>query len=376
MRPVSSIRRLYTTSARPVILLYSVFIYCSALYAVGQDQCRDVLLKTEVNRVDTLDKKMAYLWTIQTEDEFNDSTKAGGALKAIISEIPFEATANFDAFKSWRSTLSQQVNWDLHLEEDHRLVTTFVPDNASDDWLKCMQIDTGGLEISAFDIQPDIVRVVVSWVQPYEGNRPTKFNIPRPTVVPPISPIGGWQDLPAKNVETKRNWQFFFKRSKTQDLRVAMSLGAWKPSLFVPRTPIYSNSCTRPFGDLFKGVPAGPNGWSISCAGFEPGTKVTVSLADALFKVDQAGAIWISLRASLAGGQVNIPTHDLLYIRFWGDPPTPDDSPKPWSFSNMVTVPWDGIIEATIFVDRAETLPGINHSLSATQGTFVVVKVH
>ena len=359
---------------RSRILLCSLFVCCFALSAIAQgpDQCRDALQKTDVNRVDTVDEKLAYLWTIQTNGEWTDATKDGGALKAIFNMVPVEATANFDSFKNWRQSLSEKVNWTLNLDQSHRLLTSFIPEEATGAWLKCMQIDKGGIEISAFDIQPDIVRVVVSWVQPPNGDKPIQYKMPMPNVNPTVTPINGWQGLP-ETVNTSRNWQLFFRRSKTADLRVAMSVGAWKPSLIVPKTPVYVHSCTKPF--MFKGVHSGPTGWSVSCARFEPGTKVTVAVADALLKVEEPGAISVAVRASLAGGQVIIPQQLLVNIPFWGIAPTPDDNPKPWSVSNIVTVPWDGVVDATIFVDSAEVLPGRQSSLSATQGSFVVVKL-
>lgn len=118
---------------------------------------------------------------------------------------------------------------------------------------------------------------------------------------------------------------------------------------------------------------------------FKPGSTVLVKL-DTKVKVDEAGAIWICVRVKLGDETViDPPDHDnpaspgvkgsgkgQLYIPIWGNNPPGDDNPQPLAFTNTMTVPQNGIVEVDFFVDRAEVKPGVQKTLSATEGRLTV----
>jgi hypothetical protein len=203
---------------------------------MSEDQCREVLKMTNLLRVDTIEQRMAYLWSIQTEDEYHDG--AGGALNVLFGDVP--VGASFDQFKDWRNKVTQQLDYQSSDFETHQLVTSFIPAAETEAWLGCVQINNGGLEISAADISDDMLTATITWIppDPGTGHPPPPVKIHITTFVG--GTIVGDSPLPAKDVQTKWVKNLTIKRSTDTDLRLTVNVGAaYTKTLVLPKAPTY-----------------------------------------------------------------------------------------------------------------------------------------
>jgi hypothetical protein len=267
-------------------------------------------LKSDISKIDNQMKKVAYLRLIETKEDWQSAKNEGGGLSAIFDAIPVAATVDFSAFQQWQKTVYSQTSFRFSDNEAHSLQASFLPDYAVTAWLKCMGSDSGGLTLAIDDVSQDTAAVHLYWIAPkgavglkQESVKITQSN----------EPTGGslQERWPLRDpVDTSLDKKIIYRRKAHEDLIVSIEVKDAKgqstvASIRVPADPVYIKSCNLPMADVFKGVFADGNGWSISCSGFEPGRKVSVKLDNTKFKVDQSGTIWIVVRASIAGGQEN-----------------------------------------------------------------------
>jgi hypothetical protein len=146
-----------------LVLCYWSFALCIYTNAQGQDVCRDVLKKTEVNDTSLFSQKLAYLWSINTKEEFEDAKSAHGGLKTIIQAIPVQAEGDYNAFTNWRKQYSESIHWTSFTENSRHLVTAFLPPDAINSWLECMKLGGGGLKVYATQTTADTVTIEIRW---------------------------------------------------------------------------------------------------------------------------------------------------------------------------------------------------------------------
>jgi hypothetical protein len=341
------------------------------------DQCHDVLIKTDLTKVDTQMKKVAYLQLIETKEDWQSAKNEGGGLSAIFDNIPVAATLDFSSFQQWQKSVVSESSFLFNDDEAHFIQTSFISSSEVSAWAKCMGRDAGGLTLTIDNLTQSTADVHLYWVAPNPGIGLKSTPV---TIKQGAPPAGGALNGPWPlngSIEGNIDKTLRYQRKPHEDLIVIVDVADKKGNnisrpIRIPAEPEFITSCTRQLKGLFSGVPVDPTGFTVACSQFEPGKKVMVSFSDSKFKVDEPGTIWIVLGASIAGGQIIIPPTTVLYIRFWGIVPPTDDAPKPWVFSHVVSVPWDGIVDTTIFVDRAEILPGVMRTLSATDGSYVV----
>jgi hypothetical protein len=141
----------------------------------------------------------------------------------------------------------------------------------------------------------------------------------------------------------------------------------------VPADPQYRQvPCTFNL-DGFHGIPHGTKWDFPPCTGLEPGKQVTVALQGASFRVDGPNGIWIVL-ADFIDSDPTVRDEATPFVVgvYPGDPVKGNNNPYPWNFSHTVTVPWDGVVNVTIWVERAQVFPGAQSSLSAASGTLTI----
>jgi hypothetical protein len=103
--------------------------------AYGQDVCRDVLQQTQINDTSLWSQKLAYLWSINTDQQFQDAKNAHGGLTTIISAIPIQAMVDYNSFTQWRKQFSESLQWTASTESSRHLITSFLPPESINAWL-------------------------------------------------------------------------------------------------------------------------------------------------------------------------------------------------------------------------------------------------
>jgi hypothetical protein len=342
------------------------------------DACRDVLQKTDISRLDTMDKKLAYLRLIESEADWQHARSASGGLQAVFDGIPISATGSYGDFQKWQQSELNETNFDLMDQEVHSLQTSFTPSDAIDSWKDCMRIKAGGLALAVDDVSEHVAKVHLYWVQP--------TSVPGTSAIPvkiePASSSGGSLAVPwphsLGHVDTSVDEQVSYNRNPGRDLMVAVGVSDDKghhtvSTVRIPADPKYIKSCSMNLLSGFHGVAHGETWEFPPCKGLKPGDTVTVQLKNASFKVDGPHAIWIELADGIDSDSIVQDDSTLLLIGVQpGDPIKGDDTPKPWAFSHVIKVPWDGIVRVRVYVLRAQIFPGPVNSLSAVGGTLEI----
>ncbi len=133
--------------------------------------------------------------------------------------------------------------------------------------------------------------------------------------------------------------------------------------------------------EVFRSVAHGDYSFAIvSSKRYRPGTTVQISMTPTIFTVDHLmtpdGKIGRGIRIEVFAklGDTLLKRQALLTVPIApGDPPEKaQDASRPFTFSTMVTVPWDGKIEVDFGVPWAEAYNGISSTLTATSGELVI----
>jgi hypothetical protein len=347
------------------------------------DSCSDVLQKTEINSMDTIMLKIAYLKTIDDQASFNSAQQAAGGLAAVFDDIPLQATANWSDFQNYRSRKLATTDYTFNDEEAHRLITTFLPPDAVNAWRDCMLRKTnGGLEVYLQSITKEELTAVVYWTPPPTITDSIKILDPKDTGGLQGGDFLGNDDawpFPVDVLFPPWTTQLRFSRRPDQDFVLGLNTdpnpGNWTPELIVPAAPKFKDSSVWKIGSAnadqpFQGISAdasGLTGVTIGAKNFEPGTLVQ-AVVNGQFKIDHGGN-WILMEVSLNGG-----TRAPLYTGPLGSGPDTGDPFQLGCTTEFSKVPWDGIVTLTIYVERAEDSAGTNGTLSALPGGTIVIQ--
>jgi hypothetical protein len=266
---------------------YLVLVLSLCASARGQDACRDVLKQTQIDDTSLWSQKLAYLWSINTSEEFEDAKSMHGGLKTIIDVIPIEAEANYSAFIRWRKQFSEKLHWTMDTRSARHLVTSFLPPEAINAWLACTKLGSGGLTVFVTEIAESQVTFEIRW-----NNGPTPGYVARLSD-PQVKggTLIGTLKLP-KEINSDYAVKPSYTRSerKNEPLVFRMEYGSSAFSFTLPQEPqvpqvTYSQKCKISLrGELagadktqdFVGVAGNypPSLWFVSCSGFEPNIAV------------------------------------------------------------------------------------------------------
>jgi len=345
------------------------------------DACHDVLRQTQVKASDSVNKKLDYLRLIETEEDWKQARGVSGGLGAIFDSIPAKATANYNDFVTWQQSTFKETNFNLADAEAHSLETSFLSNRAIDAWKDCMKIKAGGLALAIDGVTANTATIHLYWVKPSSvpGTSETPVTIAPESTTGGSPPVAWPRSL--RKVTTDIDEVLSYSRTANLELdvyiRVSDNNGHHATAhARVPAEPQYRQGpCTFNLSDGFHGVPHGTTWDFPPCTGLQPGKQVAVALKNASFQVDRPHACWIILADEIDSDSVVRDTSQLLYIPLYpGDPPAKanDDNPKSWNFSHVITVPWDGVVDVSIDVVRAQAWPGSYSTLSASGGTLEI----
>jgi hypothetical protein len=375
MRTVSALIVYTRKTAFGLLFLIYVFL-AQPIFAQEPNQCRDVLQKTDVHRLDTLNMKLTFLRLIETEEDWQKTQKAGLDLQAVYDSIPVGAKSNYDDFQKWRQKTLNETHFDLSDQEAHSLETTFLPAEAIEAWKECMKVNTGGLALAVEDIQPTAAMVHLYWIEPSAVVGTSLI----PVAIKDNSPQGALKSWPAgtNRITANGDWRLTYNRDPNRALIIDIDASDGRghhttATARVPAEPQYRNTpCMFDLAD-FRGVPHGSK-WSFpSCTALKPGGHALVRLSGASFRVDGPHGVWIELGSLINSdsGYKNDAQLDFTPVHP-GDPVEGNNDPHPWNWAETVPVPWDGIVNVKIWVIRAQQFPGGTSSLSAVGGQLTV----
>jgi hypothetical protein len=341
--------------------------------ARGQDICRDVLKQTEVSDTSLWSQKLAYLWSISTQQEFEDAKSAHGGLKAIIEAIPVQAEADYNGFTKWRKQYSENLHWTASTESSRHLVTSFLPPDAINNWLECMKLGGAGLKVFATQITAETVTVEIRWDAGATPNYTA--HLPKPQV--DGGTLIGVLDLP-RAITSDFVVKPTYKRQKNKDFILRMEYGNKAYSLLLPKEPqaSYRQSCLISLrGQLagadkrqdFLGVAGNYPGvglWTVSCPGFAPGIAVSAQ-------------VYIDFDISAGGNRVSVAPY-IVENGALVEPRGPDMSYTGNGPSGLVssTVAGRSSSDGTVTIGIYVGIPAMGHdtwTLSARQGSYIRV---
>ena len=335
------------------------------------DRCREVLQHTNVDRLDTMNKKLTDLNLIETQEDWQRAQSAGAGLKVIFDSIPAAATANYNDFQTWRQATLKETHFDLTDQESHSLEMSFLPPAEIDAWKECMKIRAGGLALAVDDVTASTETIHLYWVKPALAVGTSESAV---KITPDASTHGGslkgtWPRS-LKNVTVDDEAKITYTRIRNQALVVTIDAADKNNHHAVATARVLADPqyrkdpCTFNLDGL-HGIPHGAKWDFPPCTGLQPGTQATVALTGATFRVDGPHGIWIELADFIdsdtkynddSSAPLCIPVHP-------GDSVRGDNDPHPWNFTHNVTVPWDGIVNVSIWVIRAQIFMGDPSSL-------------
>lgn len=370
-------RRLGYTPQLAFVLACAV-LFCEMTKA-AEDKCHDVLTETVVNSVDTMYKTVAIVHLIHSQADLDWARSAGGSISAVFEGLPLGAQYNSAAYNQWRSDFEKQDTFSLTDSEAHSLQESFIPTTQTGDWLACMtsavhdaKLYLGVVNLADLpeDKQKVIVKIDYIPPTPLRGQKPMPATISRAR-----EPEGGvlaekWPEL--KVWEKPANTTVGFIRNRYTDLTI-FALMRWEKNgdpdteqLRIPGERRYATQWSTNMVDVFQSVMPGVDVPIPSTLLFKPGSQVNVTITRTTLRVDDGTPInWLTWSPGI--NDVSDPGRLVLGVDLntgGGPPKTQGDI----TFTDSITVPWNGRIVTHLHLLRAEDSGGLLHSVSATGG--------
>ncbi|MEA5162045.1 ankyrin repeat domain-containing protein [Cereibacter johrii] len=193
-----------------------------------QDACRDILIPTTTSREATREQEFALAMLVKSDSDYMRHVNAGvsGSYKL------FSAGGSYAEFLQKRESLQKSLGITMSESEAMRITTSYLPENQSSDWARCMASRNGGVLLFAEDITDGGVTVVARW-EPL-------VNVPfADTTLITLS--GAEEDAQAVKNMLPQRWQsrgsqaFELRRRPGEDLRLVVNIGSTSDKIFVPR---------------------------------------------------------------------------------------------------------------------------------------------
>lgn len=145
-----------------VTLLSGILSMAAADVVYGQDRCGAVIVPTQINQDADFQVKLAYLKTIQSEEDLERARSAGGGG----SYGGFSLSGSYEEFDRRRNSYLNDLNFNLDVNESRKLVVSFLPQSVTHDWLECIKRTSHGITLYAEDVTKDAVTLVAFWNPP------------------------------------------------------------------------------------------------------------------------------------------------------------------------------------------------------------------
>jgi len=207
-------------------------------FADTDSECAKVLLPTSVEYVNTYEKAVALILSINSDEDLRKSTSIVSSATFPISGIPVQATGNYNAFSEWRKTWQSNFHFNLNESQKSFLRTSYFTDAQVKAWSDC--IGTGGLKVRIVQWTSRNIEMEVEY-------RPTDNSLADSYGVVIGAPQGGRLEAPSSTLDRRPAHRGYLKggliysRTPNQDFLLQISVGQGPnntKSLYIPWLPV------------------------------------------------------------------------------------------------------------------------------------------
>jgi hypothetical protein len=245
--------------------------------AADADTCQEVLVQTHIDFNSDQTLKLAWMKSIDSDEQFTKTQQAGIGATIPIDGIPFKGFANFSDFVSHRDHYLQQENYYLNTSDSRHLLINYLPDAAFPAWAECMAQNNVAILAYPKDISDSALTVYLKY------QAPTQINAPPARLTISTRGNAGRGSPPYPNsIRPGQSLRSIYVRSPGQDFYFAVNAGVFSDSFRVPvlATPNYSTQCSDSLDGKQTTNPGTPA--FLQCGGLQPGVPVDVQITGTL----------------------------------------------------------------------------------------------
>jgi hypothetical protein len=243
----------------------------------GADTCQEVLVQTHIDFNSDQTLKLAWMKSIDSDEQLTTTQQAGIGATIPIDGIPFKGFASYSDFASHRDHYLQQENYYLNTSDSRHLLINYLPDAAFPAWAECMAQNNVAILAYPKDISDSALTVYLKY------QAPTQINAPPARLTISTRGNAGRGSPPYPNsIRPGQSLRSIYVRLPGQDFYFAVNAGVFSDSFRVPvlATPNYNTQCTDSLDGKQTTNPGTPA--FLQCGGLQPGVPIEVQITGTL----------------------------------------------------------------------------------------------